>query len=53
MIWWSRQKIFFQGTELPRFYSFSYIVLIPKVQNRTSFDKFWPISLCSVAYKIF
>ncbi|KAK1587186.1 hypothetical protein Q3G72_010418 [Acer saccharum] len=44
---------FFQGTPLSRFYSSSFIVLIPKVDNPASFDKFRPISLCSVAYKIF
>ncbi|KAK0581732.1 hypothetical protein LWI29_017271 [Acer saccharum] len=44
---------FFQGTPLFRFYSSSFIVLIPKVDNPASFDKFRPISLCSVAYKIF
>ncbi|XP_042958229.1 uncharacterized protein LOC122293848 [Carya illinoinensis] len=44
---------FFRGTPLPRFYSSSFIVLIPKVPEPTSFDKFRPISLCSVVYKIF
>ncbi|TXG69366.1 hypothetical protein EZV62_004301 [Acer yangbiense] len=44
---------FFQGTLLSRFYSSSFIVLIPKVDNPASFDKFRPISLCSMAYKIF
>ncbi|TXG59223.1 hypothetical protein EZV62_013796 [Acer yangbiense] len=44
---------FFQGTPLSRFYSSSFIVLIPKVDNPASFDKFRPISLCSMAYKIF
>ncbi|KAK0598052.1 hypothetical protein LWI29_031129 [Acer saccharum] len=44
---------FFQGTPLSRFYSSSFIVLILKVDNPASFDKFRPISLCSVAYKIF
>ncbi|KAK3199206.1 hypothetical protein Dsin_022621 [Dipteronia sinensis] len=46
-------KDFFQGTPLSRFYSSSFIVLILKVDNPSSFDKFRPISLCSVAYKIF
>lgn len=44
---------FFQGAPLPRYFSSSYIVLIPKVQDPTNFDKLCPISLCSVAYKIF
>ncbi|KAG2721076.1 hypothetical protein I3760_02G064700 [Carya illinoinensis] len=43
----------FLGTPMPRFYSASYIVLIPKMQRPTSFDKFRPISLCSVVYKAF
>ncbi|XP_057975276.1 uncharacterized protein LOC131162686 [Malania oleifera] len=43
----------FRGTELPKFYSSSFIVLIPKVLDLKSFDKFRPISLFSVAYKIF
>lgn len=44
-------KDFFTGTSLPRFYSSSFIVLIPKVVEPKIFDKFRPISLCSVAYK--
>lgn len=28
-------------------------LLIPKVSDPKSFEKLWPISLCSVAYKIF
>ncbi|XP_041020448.1 uncharacterized protein LOC121262091 [Juglans microcarpa x Juglans regia] len=44
---------FFSGVPLPRFFSSSFIVLIPKVQVPTTFDKFRLISLCSVAYKIF
>ncbi|XP_042964739.1 uncharacterized protein LOC122298962 [Carya illinoinensis] len=43
---------FFQHQMLPRYYSASFIVLIPKVDSPTSFDKFRPISLCSVVYKI-
>ncbi|KAF5444955.1 hypothetical protein F2P56_034046, partial [Juglans regia] len=42
---------FFLGTLMPRFYSASYIVLIPKMQKPTSFDKFRSISLYSVLYK--
>lgn len=44
---------FFRGMSLPKFYSSSFIVLVPKVQDPRSFDKFHPISLLSVAYKIF
>ncbi|KAF5481513.1 hypothetical protein F2P56_002155 [Juglans regia] len=44
---------FFRGAPLSRFYSSSFIVLIPKVPEPFGFDKFHPISLCSVAYKIF
>ncbi|XP_035547430.1 uncharacterized protein LOC118348944 [Juglans regia] len=43
----------FCGIPLPRFYSASYIVLIPKVQQPTGFDKFRSISLCLVVYKVF
>ncbi|XP_042980144.1 uncharacterized protein LOC122310314 [Carya illinoinensis] len=43
---------FFSGGMLPRFYSASFLVLIPKIPNPTSFDKFRPISLCSVFYKV-
>ncbi|KAJ0074622.1 hypothetical protein Patl1_37562 [Pistacia atlantica] len=46
-------KDFFLGSTLPRFYTASYLVFIPKVEELKSFDKFRPISLCSVAYKIF
>ncbi|XP_022853059.1 uncharacterized protein LOC111374593 [Olea europaea var. sylvestris] len=46
-------KELFERRVLPRFYTSSYIVLIPKVENPSSFDKFRPISLCSVVYKIF
>ncbi|XP_031287891.1 uncharacterized protein LOC116146622 [Pistacia vera] len=46
-------KDFFLGTTLPRFYTASYLVLILKVEEPKSFDKFRPISLCYVAYKIF
>lgn len=36
-----------------RFYTSSFIVLIPKVKDLHSFDKFCLISLCFVAYKNF
>lgn len=44
---------FFNGSPIPRFFTLSYIVLITKVKVPNGFDKFQPISLCSVAYKIF
>ncbi|XP_042973037.1 uncharacterized protein LOC122304836 [Carya illinoinensis] len=44
---------FFLGIPMPRLYSASYIVLIPEMQRPTGFDKFRPISLCSVVYKVF
>ncbi|XP_035548696.1 uncharacterized protein LOC118349203 [Juglans regia] len=43
---------FFRGIPLPRFYTASFVVLIPKMDQSTRFDKFRPISLCSVFYKI-
>lgn len=46
-------KEFFSGVPLPRFFTYSFIVLILKVVEPSSFENFRPISLCSVAYKIF
>ncbi|KAK1563420.1 hypothetical protein Q3G72_027295 [Acer saccharum] len=46
-------KEFFRGDDLLRFYCSSFIVLIPKVKDPQSFDKFHPISLCNVIYKVF
>ncbi|XP_042950232.1 uncharacterized protein LOC122282338 [Carya illinoinensis] len=43
---------FFKGVFFPRFYTASFVVLIPKMAQPTGFDKFRPISLCSVFYKI-
>ncbi|XP_042950383.1 uncharacterized protein LOC122282502 [Carya illinoinensis] len=43
---------FFKGVPFPRFYTASFVVLIPKMAQPTGFDKFRPISLCSVFYKI-
>ncbi|XP_042983328.1 uncharacterized protein LOC122312726 [Carya illinoinensis] len=43
---------FFQGMALPRFFNATHLVLIPKLENPTSFDKFRLISLCDVFYKI-
>ncbi|XP_042939346.1 uncharacterized protein LOC122274369 [Carya illinoinensis] len=42
---------FFRGNPIPKFFSSSFLVLIPKIENPKSFDKFRPISLCSVFYK--
>lgn len=44
---------FFEDAALPRFYTFSYIILILKVVDLISFERSRPISLCSVVYKIF
>lgn len=44
---------FFKGDILPRYFCSSYIVLIPKVKDPQSLNKFRPISLCNVIYKIF
>jgi hypothetical protein len=30
----------------------SFLAMIPKEKNATSFDRFHPISLCNVSYKI-
>ncbi|XP_042974822.1 uncharacterized protein LOC122306457 [Carya illinoinensis] len=43
---------FFISKSLLRFYSASFIVLISKMDAPSGFDKFRPISLCSVFYKI-
>lgn len=43
---------FFSGADMPMYFSASFLVLIPKVESPTSFDKFRPISLCSMFYKI-
>lgn len=43
----------FNGAELIRYYSSSYIMLIPKVPDPKSYDKCTLISPFSVAYKIF
>ncbi|XP_042962740.1 uncharacterized protein LOC122297018 [Carya illinoinensis] len=45
-------KDFFPGNQFPRYYTASYVALIPKTQHPASFDKFRPISLCSVIYKV-
>lgn len=44
---------FFNGATLFRFSKATFIVLIPKVDNPSSLEKFRPISLYSMAYKIF
>lgn len=43
---------FFRGMDFPHFYTASHLVLILKVPNHMSYDKFRPISLCSMIYKI-
>ncbi|XP_042950062.1 uncharacterized protein LOC122282173 [Carya illinoinensis] len=43
---------FFKGGKIMREFTASFLVLIPKVDNPKSFDKFHPISLCLVFYKI-
>lgn len=43
---------FFKGSSLPKFFSASFLVLIPKVDNPKGFDKFRLLSLCSVFYKL-
>ncbi|XP_040996069.1 uncharacterized protein LOC121242244 [Juglans microcarpa x Juglans regia] len=43
---------FFVSKQFPRFFTASFRVLIPKVDIPSRFDKFRPISLCSVFYKI-
>ncbi|XP_041001625.1 uncharacterized protein LOC121247323 [Juglans microcarpa x Juglans regia] len=49
---WKAVVEFFMIKDLPRFFTASYLVLIPKMESPTGFDKFCPISLCSVFYKI-
>lgn len=46
-------KEFFSKVSLLRFFTSSYFFLIPKIKYHTIFDKFMPISLCSITYKIF
>lgn len=38
---------------MSRFYTSSYVLIIPKIDIPTGFDKFGPISLCTVFYKIY
>ncbi|XP_041001624.1 uncharacterized protein LOC121247322 [Juglans microcarpa x Juglans regia] len=49
---WKAVLEFFMTKDLPKFSTASYLVLIPKMESPTGFDKFRPISLCSVFYKI-
>lgn len=46
-------KYFLRGVPLPKFFTSSYVVLIPKVLVPSSYDKFRPINLCYIVYKIF
>ncbi|KAF5470091.1 hypothetical protein F2P56_010634 [Juglans regia] len=43
---------FFRGISILQEFTSSLLVLIPKVDNQKSSDKFRPISMCSVFYKI-
>lgn len=43
----------FKGLPLPKFFTSSFIILISKVKEPTSLDKFRPTSLYPVAYKNF
>ncbi|CAA6660783.1 unnamed protein product [Spirodela intermedia] len=45
-------KEFFRCKIFPRSWKATFIALIPKVVNPTSFRGFWPISLCNVCYKV-
>lgn len=46
-------KEFFKCVLLFKFFTSFYVILIHMVKEPNSFGKFRPISLCSVAYKIF
>ncbi|XP_042954594.1 uncharacterized protein LOC122291007 [Carya illinoinensis] len=45
---WKVMLEFFDSKSLPKFFTASFLVLIPKVDSPTGFDKFRPISLCSI-----
>ncbi|KAK5845345.1 hypothetical protein PVK06_001517 [Gossypium arboreum] len=45
-------KRIFEGNPIEADMNNTLIVLIPKVQNPETFGQFWPISLCSVLYKL-
>ncbi|CAA6664228.1 unnamed protein product [Spirodela intermedia] len=45
-------KEFFRRKVFPRSWKATFITLIPKVVNLTSFRDFRPISLCNVCYKV-
>lgn len=40
---------FFQGANLPKFFTHTYVVLLPKVEAPQDFKDFRPISLCNVS----
>lgn len=43
---------FFRGAQLPRGYTSTLIVLLPKVEGASSWREFRPISLCNVSSKV-
>ena len=43
---------FLKKTEVGGSTNSTFLALIPKEFNPTSFDRFWPISLCNASYKI-
>ena len=45
-------KEIFQGQTFPMSWKATFIALIPKVTNQTSFREFRPISLSNVCYKV-
>lgn len=44
---------YFNGATLPRFFTTSFIVIIPKVVEPLTIEKLQPINVCLMAYKIF
>ncbi|XP_042964658.1 uncharacterized protein LOC122298880 [Carya illinoinensis] len=49
---WKAVLEFFDSKSLPKFFTASFLVLIPKVDSPIGFDEFHPISLCWVFYKL-
>ncbi|PKU59819.1 hypothetical protein MA16_Dca027794 [Dendrobium catenatum] len=46
------QNHFFNGTLIPKFFTSTSIVLIPKSNNVNTWNDFRPISLCTIFYKL-